>query len=135
MFLFSASVSYFKGMLMDYCDASWLVQVILPYVLSITSPSGHLTSPCFTHLFPCLVTWGTCVKALLLLIFISFCCLCLLCHKLVAQETIVLSKVEDAVLQNSSDWHSISITRLRVRKEGEEQRKLIHFHAPETKYI
>lgn len=30
-------------MLMDYWDASWLIKVILPSVLSITSPSGHLT--------------------------------------------------------------------------------------------
>lgn len=46
--------------------------------------------------FPCLVTRGTCVKTLLLLIFISRCCLCSLCRKLIAQEIIVLSKVEDA---------------------------------------
>lgn len=71
----------------------------------------------------------------MLLIFISCCCLCLLCHKLIAQEIIVLSKVEDAVPRKTSDWHSISITRLRARKEGEEQGKFIHFHALETKYM
>lgn len=42
MVLFSASISHFRGVLMDRWDASWLVRVILPSVLSITSPSGRL---------------------------------------------------------------------------------------------
>lgn len=53
------------------------------------------------------MTWGTCVKTLLLLHFIPLCCLCLLCHKLIAEEIIVLSKVEHAVPGKSGDWHSI----------------------------
>lgn len=43
--------------------------------------------------------------------------------------------VQSGVPRKSSDWCSISITRLRARKEGEEQGKWIHFHAPETKYM
>lgn len=75
------------------------------------------------------MTWGTCVKTLLLLHFIPRCCLCLLCHKLIAEEIIVLSKVEDAVPGKSGDWHSISTMSLSLGKEGDAFPLLMYIEA------
>lgn len=138
---------------MDYWDSSWLIEIILPSVLSIASPLGYLipmllgkkeylfgsNSASIASVrslwFPLLGNLGHLCENIVAFDFYLLLLFMLVMSQADCSRDNCVSKVEDAVPRKCSDWHSGSILMLRMGKVGEDQRKFIHFHAPSPKYM